>query len=74
MTRPAGFPQSCDELGQSRCRCDAAIGNRLIDPRQVLHHHPTCSEVEMSHLGIAHLTIRESDVETRGSEEGMRVA
>jgi hypothetical protein len=48
------------------------VSDCLIDARQVLHHDPARPQIEMADLGVAHLALRQPDVKTRSTEEGMR--
>jgi len=40
---------------------EAAVGDALVDPDEILRHHPAGAEVEVSDLAVAHLTFGESD-------------
>jgi len=51
---------------------DTAGRNRVVDPRQVLHHNAACADVEMTNLGIAHLAIGQADIASRGPQERVR--
>jgi len=72
MAGAAALLQSGDQAGQRRRLLDLAGFDGVGDARQVLHHHAARADVEMPHLGIAHLPARQADVETRGVQEGMR--
>ena len=45
---------------------------RLADARQLLHHDASGADVQMADLGIAHLTVRQPDIEAGGAQEGVR--
>ena len=46
--------------------------NRLVDARQVLHHDPAGAEIHVPDFGIAHLAVRQADIQLRGVQEGVR--
>ena len=62
MAGAAGLPQPLDQAAQRRRLLDLAVGDRVGDARQVLHHQAAGADVEMSDLGIAHLARRQADV------------
>src|SRR5699024_7774066 len=46
---------------------------RTVYLHEVLIDYPAGSDVEMSHLGIAHLSFRKSHILSVGTESGMRI-
>ena len=71
----AGPGRSTFESGsQHRVRSQRAVLDRQVDPRQVLHDDGAGAEVEMPHLRVAHLTLRQADGETTGGQRSVRVA
>ena len=44
----------------------------VVDPHQILAHHSTRAEVGMSHLGVAHLAVRQADRSPRRLQRRMR--
>ena len=72
MAGAAGLPQALDQADQSGRLLDLAVGDRLADARQVLHHDAAGADVEMSDLGIAHLPLRQADIRARRAQEGVR--
>jgi hypothetical protein len=67
--RPRRAATSLDERGPGG---EAAVGDRGVDPRQVLQHGAPGSEVEVANLGVAHLPGRQPDRVLGGAERGMR--
>ena len=53
---------------------EAAVGNRFVDPGQVLRDDRTRTEVEVPNLGVPHLAVGEADVAPAGRQRGVRVA
>jgi hypothetical protein len=53
---------------------EAAVGDGVVDPSQVLLDDRPGAEVEVADLGVAHLPVGEADVAALGGELGMRVA
>ena len=53
-------------------RGQAAVRDRLADARQVLHHDPAGADVQVADLGVAHLPLRQPDIEAGGAQEGVR--
>src|SRR5258705_6481755 len=50
---------------------EAAVGDRVVDPGQVLLDDRTGAEVEMTHLRIAHLPVGKADVTALGGKFGV---
>ena len=63
--RPRGAPAGVEER---------AVGDRGVDPRQVLEHGPAGAEVEVADLGVAHLARRQADRVLGRAEDGVRPA
>ena len=61
-----------DKLDERGGAIDLAVGDRVVDARQVLHHHAPGADVEMADLGIAHLAIGQSDILAGGVQEAVR--
>src|SRR4029078_6400834 len=53
---------------------EAAVGDRGVDPGQVLLDDRAGSEVEVPDLGVAHLPVGKADVVPRGGQSRVRVA
>ena len=51
-----------------------AVGDRVVDPRQVLLDDRARAEVHVADLGVAHLPVGEADVAPAGRERRVRVA
>ena len=51
---------------------DGAGCDRLVDPREVLHHEPASADIGVADLGIAHLAVGQPDIPARGREKGVR--
>ena len=47
---------------------EGAVGDRVVDPRQVLLDDRAGAEVEVADLGVAHLPVGQPDVAARGRE------
>ena len=56
-------------LEERRALEEAAVGDRGVDPRQVLEDRPAGTEVEMTDLGVAHLPRRQADRALRGAQD-----
>ena len=52
---------------------DAAVGAGAVDLHEVLVYDAAGTDVEVSHLGVTHLTVGESDVFAAGLKGGMRI-
>ena len=50
---------------------EAAVGDRLVDPREVLLDDRPGAEVEVADLRVAHLALRKADVATLRGEARM---
>jgi hypothetical protein len=61
----AGLTQASDEVDQGGGRFDPAVGHRVVYALQILHDNAPGADVEMSHLGVSHLTRRQADVLAR---------
>ena len=68
--RPGGPPA---RLEQGRALEEAAVGDRGVDPRQVLEDGPAGAQVEVADLGVAHLAGRQAD-RVLGRARGPRAA
>ena len=53
---------------------EAAVGDRVVDPGQVLLDDRAGAEVEVADLGVAHLAVGQADVAALGRELRVRVA
>ena len=53
---------------------EGAVGDRVVDPGQVLLDDRPGAEVEVADLGVAHLPVGQADVATLGREPGVREA
>ena len=51
---------------------DGAGAASHVDTRELLMHHAAGADVEMPHLGVAHLTLRKAHGLSRGFELGVR--
>ena len=68
----AGGLQPPDQIRQHRVFRQAAVLDREADPRQVLHHHAPGADIEVADLGIAHLPIRQADIQPGGAQQRVR--
>ena len=59
-------------LDENRILLDATILACVIDTRELLVHDTTGPHVEMSDLGIAHLTIGKANIASRCTERHVR--
>ena len=50
---------------------ERAVGDRGIDPREILEDRPSGAEVQVANLGVAHLARRQADGFGRGPERAM---
>ncbi len=53
---------------------EAPVGDRVVDPGQVLLDDRAGAEVEVADLGVPHLALRQADVAALGGELGVGVA
>ena len=61
-----------DEGGELAVGRERAVGDRLVDARQVLHHHAAGAEIHVADFGIAHLPLGQPDMQLRRLEKGDR--
>ena len=61
MERAAACLQSCRKLAQARHITQLVVTHRIADPHQLLADDPTGSDGEVAHLGIAHLSVGQSN-------------
>ena len=47
---------------------EGAVLNGLGDPGQILEHHPARADVGVTHLGVAHLPLRQAHVHAGGRQ------
>ena len=52
---------------------EAAVGDRVVDARQVLLDDRAGAQVEVADLGVAHLAVGQADVPSRGGESRVRI-
>src|SRR5947208_16900582 len=45
-----------------------AVGDRLIDARQLLINDPACSKVKVTNLRVAHLSFRQANILAAGAQ------
>src|SRR5438132_11420132 len=45
-----------------------AVGDRLIDARQLLINDPACSKVKVTNLRVAHLSFRQANIHAAGAQ------
>ena len=62
MASPPGLAQALDQAQQRRRLRDLTGSHSLVDARQVLQHHATGADIEVSHLGVPHLALRKAHV------------
>ena len=60
-------------LHQRGIGVEAAVLDGQIDFGQVLVHHASGADVQMSHFGIAHLPSRQSDAQLGGVDQCVRI-
>ena len=63
-----------DEVLQRRHPGKRAVGDRLLDARQILQHDATGAEIGVADLGIAHLAVGQPDIMLARVEMRMRPA
>ena len=44
-----------------------------VDLHEVLIYYPSCTEVEVSHFGVAHLSVRKADILSAGLKVAERI-
>ena len=66
-------PGAVAGVEQRRVFEEAAVGDRVVDPRQVLLDDRPGAEVEMADLGVAHLPVGQPDVAPLGGEFRVRI-
>ncbi len=77
-TSPTTWSGSPVALARSQAATSArpieerAVGDRGVDPRQVLQDGPAGSQVQMSDLGVAHLADRQPDGILGGAQDAVR--
>ena len=74
MGGAAAFLELCDELLQRRQLRGLALGERLVDARQVLQHDAAGADIGVADLGIAHLAVGQPDIVLARIELGVRPA
>ena len=52
----------------------ATVGDRVVDADQILAHHAARAEVQVTHLGVAHLPVGQSHRSPAGREDRVREA
>ena len=73
--RPRGLLRARSQAAEQRLVLEeAAVGDRVVDPGQVLLDDRAGAEVEVADLGVAHLPVGQADVAALGGELGVRVA
>src|SRR3954467_13546388 len=50
-----------------------ALSDGLVDASQILVNDPTCAKIEVADFRVAHLSGRQSDIETAGAQGCTRV-
>src|SRR5436190_13950478 len=71
VERPAALRCPPGRIQQRRALEERAVGDGGIDPRQVLEDRAPGTEIEVAHLGIAHLAPRQPDGSFRRAERGV---
>jgi len=61
VKRVIGLLRPCAQLQQDRPAEEVAGGDRLVDSRQILQDRLTGAKVEVTDLGVAHLTLGQAD-------------
>ena len=69
-TMTASFRESF--LGDRISR-ELAIGERLVDPSEILINDPARAEIQVAHLRVPHLSFRQSNIETTGAQFPARI-
>ena len=59
---------------QRRICVEAPVGDGRRDAYQILHHHATSAEIEVSDLAVAHLSFRQTDPQPGRFEQRARAA
>ena len=57
---------------QRRIIEERTVLDRLVDAGEALVHHPAGAQVHMAHFGIAHLSVRQANLDTGGGKQGVR--
>ena len=52
---------------------DGAVLDGIVDARKLLEHDATGTDVEVTHLGVAHLAVGKAHVLARSTERGVRI-
>ena len=73
MKSASAGTQTFGQLAQARNIFELVITNRVADPNKFLADDSACSDCEMAHLGVAHLSIRQSHVGAARLDQGLRV-
>ena len=68
----AGLP-FFESGGEDRVLCERAFGDGFVDARKVLIHDAAGAEIQVTDFRVAHLSIGQADIETRGAEEALGV-
>ena len=74
VERPARCPGAFARCEERRSRVEGPIGDGGVDAGQVLEHRAPGAEVQVAHLGVAHLALRQADVAFGRPQHGMRPA
>jgi hypothetical protein len=72
MDAPARLADPRQEALQGGLARQRAVGDGLVDARQLLHHHAAGAEIDMADLGVAHLAGGQADMELRGLQQRAR--
>ncbi len=62
MGGAAAFLELADKIPQCRQARDLALGERLVDARQILQDDPAGPDIGVPDLGIAHLAVGQADI------------
>ena len=73
MEGGAVFTAVFHRAGQRFVLEEITVLNGFGDAGQLLLDHPSGADIGVSDLGVAHLTVRQTDIQTGGSQLGVRV-
>lgn len=74
VNRAASLVRAASRFADEGISCEASVSDRFVDPRQVLHHDPPGTQIEMPDLRITELTLGEPDFGSVGSQKAPRTA
>src|SRR5215471_14869779 len=64
------FSSSSERLLQDAVTLQFAVGDRLVDARQVLINNSACSKIKVTNFRVAHLSFRQANIHAAGAQLG----